>query len=241
MKSKLIAIVAVAAGLSLGLAGTASASALGQPKHHHPKPKPKAVTQVTGKQLRGALLPGSAFGVGDTTSGETDTGSHLISSQGNVASYGCGDIILGIPIAGQTAAAADIVNSGGDGLGAQAISQFANNGSAWSYYGQLENKYKSCVTFSTSDPGSAQTGTISLSFDLQTVSGTKVGSNYAFTVTEVVELSDSLTDTTESLNATVVSNGRDVYTIWEINQASSPIPNSLLSSLMNRTRALYKG
>jgi hypothetical protein len=239
MKSAFIA-VAIAGALSLALTGTASASALGHPKHH-PKPKPKAVTQLTGKQLAKALLPGSAFGIGDTTTGEQDTGSHLVSTAGNVSAFPCGDIILGLPLAGQTAVALNTVDSDGSLGGAQSISQFASNQAAWTFFGQLEAKFNSCVTFSTSDPGTAQTGPIGLSFDLQNVSGTKVGSDYAFAVTDVVELSDSFGDVTESFNATVVSNGRDIYQIWEINQANSPVPDSLLNSLMSRTQALYKG
>jgi hypothetical protein len=234
---KLAATIAVTAGLSLAMMGTASAASLGHPKSH---PKPKAVTQLTGKQLAKALLPGSAFGFGDTTHEEADTGKHLVSTHGSVSAFPCADL-LGVPLAGQTAVAANSMASDGSDFGTQSISQFGSGSTAWWYYGQLKAKFNSCVSYSGTSKGSDQTGPLSLSIDLQSVSNTKVGSNSAFTVTQVVEVSDSFGDATESLNTTVVSSGRDVYTIWEMNTANTQIPNSLLSSLISRTQALYKG
>jgi hypothetical protein len=233
----LAATIAITAGLSLAMMGTASAASLGHPKSH---PKPKAVTQLTGQQLAKALLPGSAFGFGDTTHEESDTGKHLVSTQGSVSAFPCA-VLLEVPLVGQTAVAANSMASGGTDFGTQSISQFKSGSTAWWYYGQLKAKFNSCVSYSGTTKGSDQTGPLTLSIDLQSVSSTKVGSNSAFTVTQVVEVSDSFGDVTESLNTTVVSSGRDVYVIWEMNTTNTPIPNSLLGSLVSRTQALYKG
>lgn len=237
VRSKLLAIIALTGALSVTGVGAAAAAPLSSPKHH---PKPKPVTQVTGKRLATALLPGSVFGLGDTTSDLVDTGNKLIPPEGRFSSYGCGDIIFTVPLAGQTALALNTVESDNALTGVQSISQFRTNGAAWSFYGQLKAKYNSCVSFSSSISGSTQTGPIALSFDLQNVANIKVGKNYAFTVTEVVEVSDSLGDATESLNTTVVSNGTNIYTIWEFNQTSTQVPNSLLAGMISRTQALYR-
>ncbi|HEY1625240.1 MAG TPA: hypothetical protein VGG16_15725 [Streptosporangiaceae bacterium] len=238
MKSKLLAIIAITGGLSLTMIGTASAAPLGHPKHH---PKPKPVTQVTGKQLAKALLPGSAFGIGDTATGLVTSGGKLVSSGGSISSYPCGDILFGVPLIGQSAVALNTIESDGALVGSQSISQFKSNATAWWYLGQLKGKYNACPTFSTGAGSSAQTGPISLSIDLQNVASTKVGKNSAFTVTQVVEVSDSFGDSTESLNTTVVQSGRNVYAIWEMNEGNTPVPNALLNKLISRTRALYKG
>ena len=238
MKFSFVAAVAMAGVLSLAGAGTASASALSHPKHHG---KPKHVTQVTGKQLAKGLLPGSAFGIGVTTSGEADTGNHLLPAQAlaSVSSEACADLLAFVPVFGQTAVAEDGVNSSLGGF--QAISQFKTSGAAWSFYGQVEAKYNSCVSYSASEKGDQSTGPVTLSIDLNSVSNTRVGSSYGFKVSQVAEVSDSLGDVTLYLDTLVVANGTNVYMIWEFNTVDTPVPGSLLASMIKRTQALYKG
>lgn len=242
MKAKLIASLAVAGGLTLAMAGTASAAPLSHPK---PKPKHHAVTQLTGKQLANALLPGSAFGPGITTSEVATTGNKLLPSQApySVSSEPCGDLLTGVAAFGQTAIAEDSIDTG-PLYGEQMIDQFANSGAAWNFQQQEKARYNSsaCVTYSTSisEPAS-DGGTLDLAINVQSVSNTTVGGHVALAVNQLVELSDSLGDTTFTMNTTVVSVGTNVYTIWETANASSPIPSSLLTKLISRTQALYKG
>jgi hypothetical protein len=243
MKAKLIASLAIAGGLTVAMAGTASAASLSHPK---PKPKhPHPVTQITGKQLAKGLLPGSAFGPGITTSQTVDSGNKLLSSQAlvNVSSEPCSDLIVAIPAFGQTAIAENSIDTG-PLYGVQSISQFKNGGAAWYFYQQEKARYNSssCVTYSTSlnEPAS-DGGTLDLSINVESVSNTKVGGHSAFAVNQTCEASDSLGDVTFTMNTTVVSDGTNIYSIWETANASTPIPNSLLTSLISRTQALYKG
>lgn len=237
MKSKLITTIAIAGGLSLAMAGPASAATASHPKPH----KTKHVTQITGKQLAKGLLPGSAFGFGVTTNGEFDTGKKLLSAHPlvGVSSETCGDLVVDLPVFGQTAVAENNINNASIG-GLQAISQFVSSKAAWTFYGQLKAKFSSCVTYSTKISGDQNTGPITLSVNLNSVSNTKVGSSYAFSVSQLAEVSDSLGDATFSIDTKVVADGTNVYLIWNSNSVDTPIPNSQLAGLIKRTQALYK-
>jgi hypothetical protein len=243
MKNKLITIIAIAGGLSLGLAGTASAATAGHPKPHKGK-HPHSVTQHTGKQLANGLLPGSAFGFGTTTSGETNSGGSLLPPQAlvSVSSEPCEDLLFDLPIFGQTAVAEDSIDTDTLLGGFQAISQFANSAAAWSFYGQEEARYNSgsCTTYSQALAGNQATGPIALAVNLQSVSNIKVGKNYAFAVSQLAEVSDSLGDATFSIDTTIVADGTNVYKIWNSNTVDTAVPDSWLTSLINRTQALYK-
>jgi hypothetical protein len=248
MKTKLIATIALAGGLSLAVAGTASAAPLGHPKHHHPKPKPHpvAVTQVSGKQLAAALPAASAYGSGYTSSGEADTGGKVLPPDGvnRMSSLPCDDLGAFQSGFGQTAEAADVValpqNSDATGnlvIGVQDISQFANSSTAWSYIQDEQSKYNSCSSYGENLP---QSGSMTISLD--SVSGTKVNGYYAFTASQEADIQDSQGDTLSLyINTTVVNAGTNVYTVWELNAASEPVPASLLSSMISKAQALYKG
>lgn len=242
MKSTLITTIAIAiaGGLSLAMAGTASAATASHPKPHKTK---HPVTQITGAQLVKGLLPGSAFGTGTTTSGVTSSGKHLLSSKAlaPVSSQNCADLLIDIPVFGQTALAEDSIDTSTLLGGLQSVSQFANSSAAWSFYGQEKSKFNSCTSYSMALKGDQSTGPLSLSIDLQSVSNTKVGKNYAFAVSQLAEVSDSLGDATFSIDTTVVADGTNVYTIWNSNDVDTRVPNSWLSSLISRTQALYKG
>lgn len=237
MKRQLIAAIAVTGALSLALASPAWAATASHPKPH----KTKTVTQITGKKLAKGLLPGSAFGFGMSTSDEADTGKKLLPPHplASVSSEPCGDLLSFLPLFGQTAVAEDSIDNSSLG-GVQAISQFAGAAAAWSFYGHLEAKYNSCTAYSTAVKGDQSTGPLTLSINLNSVSNTKVDGSYAFAVSQVVEISDSFGDVTLSMDAKVVAAGRNVYLIWISGDTDTPVPNGWLTSLIKRTKALYK-
>jgi hypothetical protein len=226
------------------MAGTASAATASHPKPHKPKHS-HSVTQITGKQLAKGLLPGSAFGFGTTTSGEVTSGGTLLSPQAQVpvSSEPCEDLLFDLPIFGQTAVAEDSIDTGNGLGGFQAISQFANSATAWSFYGQEKTRYNSgaCTTYSQGLAGNQSTGPLTLTINLQSISNTKVGKNYAFAVSQLAEVSDSLGDATFSIDTTIVADGTNVYKIWNSNTVDTPVSDSWLSNLISRTQALYKG
>jgi hypothetical protein len=246
MNIRLLATAALTGALSLTMIGTAAAAPLGHPKHH-PKPKHQAaVTQITGKELAKALLPASDYGSGYTASGETTTGGKLLSSAGaaKISSLPCTDLGTFEFAFGQTGEAANVIGlpqnasqtSGNLILAVQDISQFANGQTAWSFTQQERSKYNSCTTYGENLP---QSGSMTIS--LESLSGTKIDGYYAFSVEQEADFQDSQGDTlTLYINSTVVNAGTNVYTIWEMNAASQPVASSMLSSLISKTRALYK-
>jgi hypothetical protein len=242
MKSKLIAAIAITGGLSLAMTGTVMAGTASAATASHPKPhKVKHVTQIPGKQLAKGLLPGSVFGFGTTTSSEIDSGKKLLSPQAlaSVSSEPCSDLLVDLPLFGQTAVAENNINNSAAG-GIQAISQFASSKAAWAFYGKLKARYNSCVSFSGREGGDQTTGPITLSIDLNSVTNTKVGSNYAFAVSQVAEVSDSFGDGTFSIDTKIVADGTNIYMIWNSNAVDTQIPNSQLTAMIKRTLALYK-
>jgi hypothetical protein len=245
MRFTFAATAAVAAALSLAISGTAAASATGPAgAFSHPKPKP-TVTQVTGHKLSTALLPSSDWGTGYVSLPVKDTGSSL-DRPGSVSMSGvaCDNLSGAVQGHGQTAEAWDTIIGSDDlappanaFIGVQDISQFANGKSAWSYVQQLRAKIKSCGTYGQTNPAS-NPGPITL----ESLSTAKIDGYYAFKVLE--ESTDDDTSTgqaiTTYISTTVVNAGSDVWSIMQFSSASRTVATSLLTSLIGRTRVLYK-
>jgi hypothetical protein len=247
MKVKMLAVVAVTAALSFSMAGMAAASPLGQPKHHKPKPKHTAITQVSGKKLATALLPGSAFGVGYTKSGEVDTGGGLLSShvtQG-ASSIPCDDLGIFAIGQGQTAESFDQVDAPDSSsepsllLASQNISQFASSKAAWTFLGQEQSRFSACQSYNETT-GSLGNGGLALAITIESVSKTKVGSYPAFTVAQSAELSASEGTGIFYIDTTVVQAGTNVYTIQEWNSVDGTVPGWMPSKLISQAQKLYK-
>jgi hypothetical protein len=250
MKIKLVASLVIAGGLSLAMAGTASAAPLGHSAHPKPKPKPKhaATAQLTGKQLAAALLPGSDFGSGYTLSDQENTGKNLRSAQ-SPQNYTCGVLGQYLPDYGQTAEANVTINapsnislSSSDVVlgGNEDISQFANNGAAWSLLMAAQNAYRTCRSYSGTIQGTGGSGSATVTVTTQSVNWTTVGSYSAFSVSQSVEFTASGESATVYFDSTMVNAGQDDYTIFEMNTANDNVPGSLLSTLIKQTQALYK-
>jgi hypothetical protein len=146
MSFRVKAIAAAAAAACLLLAPAAMASSRG-------------LVQVTGKQLKSALLPGSDFGPGPILS-ETDTGGRLEhGALFNLHSMPCQafwpDIGI-VPGFGDTAFAFEVITSSsvssGPRLFEQSVYQFASTVAASSFFAELNAKYRSCSSVTVSDP-----------------------------------------------------------------------------------------
>jgi hypothetical protein len=116
--------------------------------------------QVTGKQLKPALLPASDFVAGYTASTESDTGRKLEhGTVFNVRTMSCENFWLFIGTTfgfGETAFASDLVldktgTKRPEEIFSQSVYQFASSAAAASFYGKVNAKYKSCHSVSESD------------------------------------------------------------------------------------------
>jgi hypothetical protein len=249
MKIKLIASLVIAGGLSLATAGTASAMPLAHSGHPKPKPKPKhsVSVQVTGDQLAGALLAGSAWGSGYTLSNQSSTGGKLHSAQAT-QTYACGDLDSYEPYFGETAEAFALVNapsslslsSNSEILEAsEDVSQFASAGSAWSYLMQAQNTYRTCKATTVTINSGGVSGTVTLG--VPSVSWTKDGADSGVVVAQTVTVADSSGDSVSLyMSTSVINAGPDVYSVMEMNTASAGVPDSMVNTLIDRVQALSK-
>jgi PknH-like extracellular domain len=203
--------------------------------------------QVTGKQLKSALLPASDFPSGYTASGEHDSGRSL--QHGGVyqlPSMSCKQFWLaaGIPgIAvgfGQTAYAGDLVGSNSDSVSVfevfqQSVYQFASTHAASSFFSQLSAKYRLCPSLSESD---TKGGT--LHWTVRSRSTQHIGGHQALQLAET-ETDSSVAGVPTPIYVLYTINGTDVYTInTALVTGTSPQPaeSSLILKLIARVSAL---
>lgn len=116
--------------------------------------------QVTGKQLKSALLPGSDFLAGYKAVAEDDSGTKLEHiTLFKLPSMSCKDFWLFIGTVGgfgDTAFAGDLIETKSTSVKVfeifnQIVYQFASTHAATSFYSQLNAKYRSCRTVTSSD------------------------------------------------------------------------------------------
>jgi hypothetical protein len=234
VKLRTLAVTTAVTALTLAMTGTALAAPLGKPK-----PKPAPAAQITGSKLVAGLLPGVAFGGGDTTAQPFDTGNRLLSAKNakSVPSMPC--LFLGTysPGYGQTAIAADVFgpptsNTGGP-FGMQVIYQFASTSAASSYLAQEAARFQSraCHTQTNTSAGTTITTTF------EHLSRTKISGYPAIDVTDSATITPAIPPTYQEY--TVVNAGTNVYTIWESSSTNTGVPASLLSEMIKSTQKLY--
>jgi hypothetical protein len=116
--------------------------------------------QVTGKQLKSALLPASDFLAGYSAGAELDSGRKLEhGTVFKVRSMSCKNFWLFIGVVGgfgETAYAGDLIDTKSTSVTvfetfSQTVYQFASTHAAASFYSQLNAKYRSCRTVTSSD------------------------------------------------------------------------------------------
>jgi hypothetical protein len=200
--------------------------------------------QVTGKQLKGALLPASDFVAGYVASNEADSGSKLEHGRLlNVPSLSCArfwTLVGATQGFGETAFATDLVDSDGHMASVyevfdQSVYQFAGTRAAAWFYGQLNARYRSCRSVSESD---GIGGTFRLT--VRSESRQRVGGHQALRLVEYV--SDSkLSEPPLSIDVLWTIDGADLYLIdTTLPSDTSPQPSqaSLTLKLIARVGAL---
>jgi len=167
--------------------------------------------QVTGHQLKSALLPASDFLAGYTVGDEDDSGRHLEHGTAfKIGSLSCRNFWLVIGVVGgfgETAYAGDLIDTKSTSVTVfetfnQAVYQFASTHAAASFYSQLNAKYRSCRTVTSPD---GQGG--SLKRTVRSQSKKRVGGHQALL------LVDSLSD------SKVAGPALDSYVLWTLDGA----------------------
>jgi hypothetical protein len=229
-RAKVSAIALTAAACML-LAPTALAST------HGP-------VQVTGKQLKSALLPGSDFVSGYGVLTGSDSGTRLEhGAVFDLNSMPCQafwpDIAI-LPGFGDTAFAAELIGykSGVPSVietFEQSVYQFASTHAASSFFAQLNAKYRSCPSVAVSDPGG-----LTLRWTVRSQSRQHIGGRQALQLVE--NLSDSKVPGPPSkIDVLWTIDGTDVYMINTTlvnTSAPKPAQSSLILNLITRVRAL---
>jgi hypothetical protein len=229
--------VAAAAAACLLLAPAALASSQSPGSSRQP-------VQVTGKQLKSALLPASDFVAGYATASVHDSGGSLEhSTVFKVPSLSCRNFWAAIGISqgfGETAFAASLVGIKSDTatvleMFTQSVYQFASARAAALFYSQVNDKYQSCKSASASD---GQGGTAQITVHSQ--SKQRVGGHEALRL--IVYLTDSKVASTavpEYVLWTI--DGTDAYLISTVlinTKSPQPTQSSLTLKLIARVSAL---
>jgi hypothetical protein len=200
--------------------------------------------QVTGKQLKSALLPASDFVAGYTVSEENDSGSKLEhQTLYNLPSMSCSDFWLFIGTVGgfgDTAFAGDlVVDKTGqltpEEIISQSVYQFASTKAAASFYGKVNAKYHACPSVKQSDGSGG-----SVQYTVHSQSKQRVGGHQAL---QIVEYTKASTTPSVSLPTYLLwtIDGTDVYLLnTEMITPGSPQPSqsSLTLKLIARVGAL---
>lgn len=164
--------------------------------------------QVTGKQLKSALLPASDFLAGYSAGAEDDSGRKLEhGTLFKVPSMSCKNFWLLTGVVGgfgETAFASDLIDTKSTSVTVfetftQIVYQFASTHAAASFYSQLNAKYRSCRTVTSSDGSGG-----SLRRTVRSQSKQRVGGHQA------VRLVESLSD------SKVAGPALTTYVLWTI-------------------------
>jgi hypothetical protein len=202
-----------------------------------------APVQLTGRQLKAALLPASDFVAGYTSTDESDSGRHLEhGTLFRLRSMSCSTFwVFSGQVAGfgETAFATNLVEDKTGRLNlqetfVQSIYQFASNRAAASFYVQLMGKYRSCR--SASEPGGSDKTIREM---LHSESALLVGGHQASQVIEYITASRT-PGPPLAFYLLWTLDGTDVYWI-STSQVSGPLrptQSSLTLKLIARVSAL---
>jgi PknH-like extracellular domain len=200
--------------------------------------------QVTGKQLKTALLPASDFQPGYKASTELDSGRALEHRTiFKLSSLSCANFWGFIGVTGgfgETADATELIFSPTGSAPvvesfAQGVYQFASTHAAASFYGQLTAKFRSCRSLTSSDPKDGGT-------EKQTVTSrsTRVGGHQAVQLVESATFSAIPGPPVKTFVLWTID-GTDIYLISTIPlSVATPQPTqaSLILKLISRVSAL---
>jgi PknH-like extracellular domain len=189
--------------------------------------------QVTGHQLKSALLPASDFLAGYTVGDENDSGRQLEHrTVFKIGSLNCRNFWLLIGTVGgfgESAYAGDLIDTKSTSVTVfetfnQAVYQFASTHAAASFYRQLNAKYRSCRTVTSSDGNGG-----SIRRTVRSQSKQRVGGHQAVRLVESVSFS-KVPGPPLVIYVLWTIDGTDVYTI-STTPLSIPSPKPAQASL----------
>jgi hypothetical protein len=235
MRAKIVASIAVASAFVLVPAAAQAAT--------HP-------VQVTGAQLKSALLPTSTFGSDFSLLGATSSGKSLWHKQAtkHVPAMSCTNFEnAGLANFGESAVAvsASIDNSVFTSTAPSSLSnltllyeqevyQFPSTKAAVAFYNQAYAKYASCKSFNDTAAGGGGENT---KIVLKSIARTKVGTHPAFKLTQ--GLGDSgLPGISLNLNTLVTRSGADVFIVIDFSTTNHTVAPKTMLKLVNRVKAL---
>jgi hypothetical protein len=206
--------------------------------------------QVTGAQLKSALLPTSTFGSDFSLLGTSSSGKSLWHKQAtkHVPTMSCVNFENGgLANFGESAVAisASIDNSALTGTTPSSLSnltlvyeqevyQFPSTKAAVAFYNQAYAKYASCKSFSDTAAGAGGDNT---KITLKSIARTKVGTHQAFKLTQ--GLGDSgLPGLSLNLNTLVTRSGADVFLFVDFSTTNHTVAPKTMLKLVDRVKAL---
>jgi len=236
MKFRIVAVVAATAALSFAAAGSASAQPFEPAGQHGP-------AQVTGSQLKTAVLPASAFGSDFTFSQSADSGSKLKSTRAkyHVPAMSCFDFEHGVYISkfGDTAGVVTQYTNPHwipeypNTIVAvdEMVLQFATAATASTFYSQVRAKYAGC-------PSGAEPF-FEAPADTLSVTKTTVNGDQAFLVIQDADVSPGIVRYALYALYLYVVAGTNVYDVSEFSGTNDEPSVPLVIDLIHRVQALY--
>jgi hypothetical protein len=249
MKFKLAAAAAVCFTAAGAVAVAGAGPAVAQPSAHDVAASSKP-PQVSGSRLQTGLLPASAFGTDFTLGTTLNTGSSVLANPTapNVPAMSCGTFEGKIYVSGfgNSAGALDqYVNPNAAAerpeaiiQGFQDVIQFATASAATTFFTAARTKYTACQSFSEPNPTDTNPGGGTFQISTLAVSKTTVSGEQAFSVTQLIALSEK-PGATEFLDVLYVVAGTDVYSMWQQSGTNDEPSPTVMGSLIKKIQALY--
>ena len=200
--------------------------------------------QVSGNQLKSALLPASAFGRGFQSLAATGSGSSLLHrpARGHISSMSCGNFegSMGVGSFGETAFAIGGIISTDPSIDRTyfvTVVQFASTKAAASYYSQAYAKYATCTHSTVTAPANSGPGSGgSEKLTLHSIFQTSIGAYQAFRVGQSVVLTAPRFSFLQ--NTLIVVAGTDIFYIVSTGLTNDLVPASLMREQISRVQGL---
>jgi hypothetical protein len=252
MKFKLAAAAAALCLTAVGAVAVAVAGAgpaVAQPSAYDVAASSKP-PQISGSRLQTGLLPASAFGTGFTLGTSLNTGSSVLANPTapNVPAMSCGTFEGKIYVSGfgnSAGALNQYVNPNAAAerpeaiiQGYQDVVQFATADAATTFFTAARTKYTACQSFSEPNPADTNPGGGTFQISTLAVSKTTVGGAQAFSVTQLIALSEK-PGATEFLDLLYVVAGPDVYSMWQQSGTNDEPSPTVMGNLIKKIQALY--
>lgn len=247
MKFKLAAAAAVC--LTAVGAVAVAGPAVAQPAAHDSEASSKP-PQISGSRLQAGLLPAPAFGTGFTPGTTLNTGSSVLANPTapNIPAMSCGTFEGKIYVSGfgnSAGALSQYLNPNAAAerpeaiiQGFQDVIQFATASAATTFFTAARTKYTACLSFSEPNPTDTNPGGGTFQISTLAVSKTTVSADAAFSVTQLIALSEK-PGATEFLDVLYVVAGTDVYSLWQQSGTNDEPSPTVMGNLIKKIQGLY--